>query len=84
MKKLLCMLLTAVLAGCTNESPVNPEPETCPVEPAADARLLIDPQSRTLDSSDAAKVAMLFQKRATGSSSRTGGRLILPDCHYNH
>ena len=78
MKKLLCMLLTAVLAGCTNESPVNHEPETCPVEPAADARLLIDPQSRTLDSSDAAKVAMLFQKRATGSSSRTGGGSSYP------
>lgn len=73
MKKFLCMLLTAVLAGCTNESPVNPEPEPCPVETVADAGLLIDPQSRTLDSSDAAKVAMLFQKRATGASSRTVG-----------
>lgn len=32
MKKFLCMLLTAVLAGCMNDSPEEPVPEICPVE----------------------------------------------------
>ncbi len=71
MKKVLCMLLTALLAGCASDAPVTPEPETCPVETFADAGLLIDPQSRSLDSSDAAKVAALFQKRSNGTSSRS-------------
>lgn len=62
------MLLTAVLAGCTNDSPVSPEPETCPVETVTDAGLLIDPQSRTLDSSDAAKVATLFLHKESRKS----------------
>lgn len=31
------MMLTAVLAGCMNDSPEEPMPEICPVETVADA-----------------------------------------------
>lgn len=68
MKKILCMLLTAVLAGCTNDSPEEPVPEICPVEEDATSGLLIDSRSKTVDSSDAVKVAMAFMGKESGHS----------------
>jgi len=68
MKKFLCMLLTAVLAGCTNDAPEEPVPEICPVEDDTTSGLLIDSRSKTVDSSDALKVAMAFMGKESGHS----------------
>ena len=62
------MLLTAVLAGCTNDSPEEPVSEICPVEDDATSGLLIDSRSKTVDSSDAVKVAMAFMGKESGHS----------------
>ncbi len=62
------MMLTAVLAGCTSDSPEEPVPEICPVEDDATSGLLIDSRSKTVDSSDAVKVAMAFMGKESGHS----------------
>lgn len=68
MKKVLCMLLTALLAGCANDAPEAPAPEICPVEDDASSELLIDSRSKTVDSSDALKVATVFMEKESPDS----------------
>lgn len=68
MKKLFLPLIAVLIVGCTSELPDGPELQISPVEEASNNGLLIDQQSRTLDSYDAVKVATLFLQKENGKS----------------